>query len=272
VGEPLISVIVPTWNRAALLGRAVKSVLAQTYENFELLVVDDGSDDGTADLLAPWERAGRLTKLRNPVRRGVSAARNVGLAAAQGELVAFLDSDDEWLPEKLSAQAAFMTDRPQLLISQCQERWMRGDRRVNPGRRHHKIGGDIFLPSLRRCLVSPSAVVLRPELIKLIGGFDESLPAAEDYDLWLRVTARWEVGLLDRELLIRHGGRPDQLSSAPGLDRWRIRALKKILRCPLSPERRAAAERELARRRTIYEAGRRKRAAEKGGACGEDGL
>jgi glycosyltransferase involved in cell wall biosynthesis len=261
VGAPLISAIVPTWNRRTSLARAVSSVLSQSFDDFELVVVDDGSDDGTAEILASSARRGRLRVVSHAGRLGVSAARNSGIAVSSGRLVAFLDSDDEWLPGKLAAQAAFMLERPRLMISQCQEIWIRDGRRVNPGFRHLKKAGDIFLDSLRLCLVSPSSTIMRRELLEETGGFDESLPAAEDYDLWLRVSARWEVGLLDRPLTVRHGGRSDQLSSAPGLDRWRIRALRKILRVPLEPERRAAATLELTRRRAIYEAGRRKRAA-----------
>ena len=256
--RPLVSAVIPTFNRAWALGRAVDSVLAQAYEPLELIVVDDGSTDGTPELLAPLAAQGRLVLIRQP-NRGVSAARNAGLGAARGSLLAFLDSDDEWLPGKIEAQADFLGRYPDQVLVQTQERWFRGGRRVNPGRRHRKPAGDIFIPSLGLCLISPSAVMLRRSLLDEVGLFDENLPAAEDYDLWLRVLARHPAGLIDRELVIRHGGRPDQLSARPALDRWRILALEKILRADLSPERRRAAEAELARRRAIYQAGRQKR-------------
>jgi len=256
--KPLVSAIIPTFNRAWALGRAIDSVLAQAYRPLELIVVDDGSTDETPRLLAPLAAQGLIRAIRQP-NRGVSAARNAGLAAARGSLVAFLDSDDEWLPGKIEAQVEFLEGRPEEVLVQTQERWIRGGRRVNPGRRHRKLAGDIFIPSLKLCLISPSAVMLRRRLFEETGGFDEDLPAAEDYDLWLRVLTRHPAGLIDRELVIRHGGRPDQLSAQPALDRWRILALEKILGADLSPEQREAAETELARRRVIYQTGRQKR-------------
>jgi glycosyltransferase involved in cell wall biosynthesis len=258
LNSPLVSAVIPTFNRAWSLGRAVDSVLAQTYRPLDLIVVDDGSTDETPRLLAPLAARGRLTLIRQP-NRGVSAARNAGLAAARGSLLAFLDSDDEWLPDKIKTQVEFLNQHPDQVLVQTQERWFRGGRRVNPGRKHRKLSGDIFLPSLKLCLISPSAVMLRRSLFEEVGLFDEGLAAAEDYDLWLRVLARHPAGLIDRELVIRHGGRPDQLSAQPALDRWRIMALEKILRTDLSPEQRQAAAAELARREGIYQTGLRKR-------------
>jgi glycosyltransferase involved in cell wall biosynthesis len=257
--HPLISVIIPTWNRAWSIRRAVDSVLAQEGADFELRVIDDGSDDGTAEILSSYRDSGQIIYHYSAESRGVSAARNIGIRAAKGNLIAFLDSDDEWLPGKLKFQAEYMDHNPHYLIAQCQERWIRGGRRVNPGLKHKKKEGDIFIESLSLCLISPSAVIIRKELFDLVGLFDEQLKAAEDYDLWLRILAYHQVGLLDRELVIRHGGRPDQLSSAPGLDRYRIVALQKILKEPLSPERREAAEKELIRRKSIFDKGRLKR-------------
>ena len=258
LNAPLVSAVIPTYNRAWALGRAVDSVLAQTYKPLELIVVDDGSTDETPELLAALAARGRLTVLCQP-NLGVSAARNAGIRKARGGLLAFLDSDDEWLPEKISFQVDFLNRRPDQVLVQTQERWIRGGRRVNPGLKHRKPAGDIFIPSLSRCLISPSAVMMRRNIFGEIGLFDETLPAAEDYDLWLRLLVRYPAGLIDQELVIRHGGRPDQLSARPALDQWRILALEKILKLNLSPERREAAEAELARRRAIYQAGRRKR-------------
>jgi glycosyltransferase involved in cell wall biosynthesis len=285
----MISVVIPTWNRAWSIRRAVDSVLIQQGVDFELIVVDDGSDDGTKELLAELlearladsreaksretesreadsreaksREAEKIVYLRNDERRGVSAARNLGIGVARGDLIALLDSDDEWLPGKLSAQAKYMAERPDLMFSQCQERWVRDGRRVNPGLRHRKKEGDIFLESLALCLISPSAVIVRKRLFDEVGLFDEELAAAEDYDLWLRALLKYPVGLLDRELIIRHGGRPDQLSAAPGLDRYRALSLKKLLASPeaLGPERERAVRAELARREEIFTRGRSKR-------------
>ncbi len=259
-GRPLVSAVIPTYNRAGTIPRAVASVLDQRYAPLELIVVDDGSEDETSALLAPLAAAGRLKLLRQP-NRGVSAARNAGLRVAGGSLIAFLDSDDEWRPGKIETQVEYFLAHPEAVLVQTQERWIRRGRRVNPGRRHLKKAGDIFLESLELCLISPSAVMLRRSLLDEVGLFDEDLAAAEDYDLWLRVLARHPAGLIDRELVVRHGGHPDQLSARHSLDRYRILALEKILREPLSPERRRAAETELARRRGIYLAGRARREA-----------
>ena len=255
---PRVSVIIPTYNRAAAVKEAVASVLAQTCRDFELLVVDDGSTDGTPAALARFGEEIRV--LRSHRRRGVSAARNAGIAAAQGEWLAFLDSDDLWLPEKLERQMAFTEAHPQLLISQTEETWVRRGLKVNRPRSHRKEGGRIFLRSLERCLVSPSAVVLHRRLLEDHGGFDEELPAAEDYDLWLRLSWRHDVGLLPEPLIIKRGGHADQLSRQWGLDRWRIRALQKILAEPELPEPyRHAARRMLEKKCAIYAQGCEKR-------------
>jgi glycosyltransferase involved in cell wall biosynthesis len=254
---PKISVVIPTYNRAWALGRAVDSVLAQDFTDFELIVVDDGSEDETRALLEGY--GSRLTWIAQS-NQGVSAARNRGAAQAAGDLLAFLDSDDYWYPRKLGAQAAFFDAHPRARICQTQEVWIRNGRRVNPGRRHQKPDGDIFIPSLSLCLVSPSAVMLRKSLLDEMGGFDEALPACEDYDLWLRVSARCPVHLIDRPLVVKTGGHSDQLSARPGLDRYRIRAIDRILRTePLSDERRRAARAVLKEKCRIYAAGCRKR-------------
>jgi len=255
---PRISVIIPTFNRAALVKEAVASVLAQTYRDFELLVVDDGSTDGTREALAAF--GGEIRVLSRPSRGGVSAARNAGIAAAQGKWLAFLDSDDLWLPEKLARQLAFMEANPQYLLCQTEEIWVRRGVKVNPPRTHKKEGGRIFIRSLERCLVSPSAVVVHRRLLADHGGFDEELPAAEDYDLWLRLSWRYDVGLLPEPLIIKRGGHADQLSRQWGLDRWRIRALRKFLEEPGVPEPyRQAARRTLERKCAIYAQGCEKR-------------
>lgn len=254
----LVSVIIPTFNRSVWVTEAVASVLAQTFRDFELLVVDDGSTDGTLDALAPFFK--QIKVLRRPERRGVSAARNLGITAARGEWLAFLDSDDLWLPDKLARQVAFAKAHPGLLICQTAEIWLRNGKRVNPPATHRKVGGDIFLPSLERCLVSPSAVMLHRRLLDEVGTFDEALPAAEDYDLWLRIAWRHPVGLVPEPLVIKRGGHADQLSRQWGLDRWRIQALLKLMQeHDLPPACRRAAAETLARKCTIYAQGCAKR-------------
>ncbi len=252
---PGISVIIPTYNRRAMLREALSSVAAQRGEDFdttfEVIVVDDGSTDGTWDELS----AGRndLRALRTE-RHGPAAARNRGIAVARGALIAFLDSDDLWMPEKLARQSLFMRNNPDCPISQTSETWMRDGRRVNPGRRHRKRSGDIFIDSLRTCLISPSAAILRRELLDEVGGFDEDMAACEDYDLWLRVLARHEAGLLDEPLTVRRAGHPGQLSATvPALDRFRILALAKLLTdASLGAARRVAVAETMAGKCLVY--------------------
>lgn len=258
--KPRVSVIIPTFNRAWALQRAVDSVLAQNYPDVELIVVDDGSTDKTPALLNAYGSSVRVIRREN---QGVSAARNTGIRAASGALIALLDSDDEWLPEKLSRQVAFMAENPELLICQTEEIWIRNGVRVNPKRKHRKRSGMIFEPSLALCLVSPSAVMMRRELFDRVGYFDESLPACEDYDLWLRVGSRFPVGLLDDALIVKHGGHDDQLSAEPGLDRYRIASIRKLLdEGELTPDQESASRKMLRRKCRIYATGCRKRGKE----------
>jgi glycosyltransferase involved in cell wall biosynthesis len=254
---PRVSVILPTYNRAWIIEEAVASVLSQTFPDFELIVVDDGSTDDTR---ARLERYGRRIRYLYQGNQGVSAARNIGVQHATGELIALLDSDDLWESGKLTRQVAFFEARPEARICQTDEIWIRRGRRVNPKQRHRKPSGWIFEPSLALCLVSPSAVMMRRELIEKMGGFDELLPACEDYDLWLRISLRCPIHLLDEPLVIKRGGHADQLSAAPGLDRYRIQSLIKILtRETLTPSQTKAAAAMLRQKCRIYAAGCRKR-------------
>ena len=254
-----VSVVIPTFNRAQEVRRAIFSVLSQTHNHYEIIVVDDGSTDGTGSHLAPL--AGVIKYRAHATNRGVSAARNTGIKAARYPLISFLDSDDHWLPQKLAIQIRFHEENPDALASQTEELWMRRGRRVNPGRRHRKPSGEIFVPSLRLCLVSPSAVMIRRQLLDEVGLFDESLPACEDYDLWLRIACRHAIHLIERPLVVKEGGRPDQLSATHrGMDRFRIRAMLKILKSGrLSEEQAEATLRELAYKCRIYGKGCLKR-------------
>jgi glycosyltransferase involved in cell wall biosynthesis len=254
---PWVSVIIPTYNRAWCLREAVESVRGQEFRGFELIVVDDGSTDETPRLLREFGDALRVLRQAN---RGVSAARNAGIAAARAELIAFLDSDDIWLPGKLSRQVEFFSRHPEALICQTEELWVRNGRRVNPGKRHRKRGGMIFESSLELCLVSPSAVMLRRGLLDAVGRFDERLPACEDYDLWLRISCRFPVDLIEAALIVKRGGHADQLSRAPGLDRYRIESIAKLISGGLlTAAQRRAAVAVLKRKCRVYAGGCRKR-------------
>jgi len=254
---PVISVVIPTYNRGWILKEAIDSVLAQEFRDFELIVVDDGSTDNTREILEAY--GDRLGVIRQ-ANAGVSAARNRGIGACRGRFIAFLDSDDLWLPQKLSRQVEFFDANPGAVICQTEEIWIRNGVRVNPKARHKKDSGMIFGRSVALCLVSPSAVMMRRELFDAVGVFDEALPACEDYDLWLRIGCRYPVYLIQTPLIVKRGGHRDQLSRAPGLDRFRIQALLNLLRSGcLSEEQHRAAVDALVQKCQIFGNGCRKR-------------
>lgn len=240
-----------------MVREAVESVLRQTYDAYELIVVDDGSEDATAGGLGAY---GPAVKVISQPHRGVSAARNLGVSWARGELLAFLDSDDLWHPRKLEYQTAFMAQSPAIEICQSGEIWFRNGVRVNPKKKHAKPSGDIFRPSLDLCLVSPSTVMMRRRIFDRVGGFDETLEVCEDYDLWLRIAKDTPVFLLDRALTTKRGGHEDQLSrSTWGLDRFRVVTLLKVLESGLGPRRTAWTLEALSKKVTILAHGARKR-------------
>lgn len=273
-----VSVIIPTYNRASVLPRAIDSVLAQKDVEFEVIIVDDGSTDDTSQILGPrttihGPRKNVLVARETwPVvrvflqeNRGPAAARNLGIQQAQGEWITFLDSDDEWKPGKLKAQLAFFEKNQDYLICQTEEIWIRNGKRVNPMKKHKKYGGWIFEKCLPLCVVSPSAVMMHRKLFDDIGLFDESLPACEDYDLWLRIASRYPIGLIEKPYIMKYGGHEDQRSREfPAMDQFRIRSLAKILsKNILTPEQAAAAHKTLEEKAKIYIAGALKRGKEK---------
>ena len=252
------SVVIPVYNRRELIERAIGSVLLQTVAPREIIVVDDGSEDGTSDFVrSQFPRVKVLTQQRS----GVSAARNFGVVESQGEWIAFLDSDDEWLPAKIQMQEQWLQNNPEIRVCHCDETWIRKGVRINPKNRHKKHGGWIFHHCLPLCVISPSAVVIHRDVFKEVGTFDETLPVCEDYDLWLRMTHRFEVGYIDQPLLKKYGGHDDQLSKAyVAMDRFRIRSLVKILEnFTLTSEDRRQTLETLVEKLDIYINGARKR-------------
>lgn len=251
--KPMVSVIIPTHNRAAFLKKAIDSVLGQSCRDYELVVVDDGSSDGTAELLASY--GDRIISVRQE-NRGPSAARNLGIARARGEFIAFLDSDDWWHPDKLALQLCAMEEEPGFLISHTQEVWYTTGRLLPQKKKHRKYHGDIFDRCLPICSVSLSTVMARRELFERVGLFDESLPCCEDYDLWLRVSVTHPFLLIDEALTFKDGGRRDQLSYLyrMGMDRYRIYALNKVLgeADMLNEYQRGLAIKELKKKCRIY--------------------
>ena len=246
--------IIPTHNRADVLGRAIASVLGQTLADFELFVVDDGSTDATPRVLAEFDDP-RLTGMHQE-NKGVSSARNRGIAASGGRLIALLDSDDHWMPDKLEKQVRFMAESG-FAICQTDEIWIRNGVRVNPRFKHAKPAGWFLDRSLDLCLISPSCVMFTRSLWDELGPFDESLPACEDYSLWLRVGARHPVGLLPEPLVVKSGGHADQLSRRIiGLDLYRVYAMIDLLRnMALDDEQRTLVEAALRERVRLYAQG-----------------
>jgi glycosyltransferase involved in cell wall biosynthesis len=154
-----ISVIIPTWNRAERLVNALQSVFSQSRPPAEVIVVDDGSTDNTREIVRRQFPDARYLFQQN---KGVSSARNTGIAAANGNWIALLDSDDHWEPDKLKQQKICHSD----------EIWIRNGRRVNPMKKHAKQGGHIFRQCLPLCVISPSAVLIHRDLFNEVGLFD----------------------------------------------------------------------------------------------------
>ncbi len=222
-----ISVIIPVFNREKKISRAINSVLDQTYKPLEIIVVDDGSIDKTANILRSY--SGKI-KVIHQKNSGVSAARNNGIKNSSGEWISLLDSDDEWLPNKLQLEVDYINKNPNIKILQTEEIWIRNGKQINPKKYHKKKAGDIFKKSLELCLVSPSAVIFKRSLFDEIGDFDEKLPVCEDYDYWLRTSLKYPVGLVNEFGIKKYGGHSDQLSQKYwGMDRFRIQSLEKLL-------------------------------------------
>lgn len=252
-----VSVVIPVFNRESTIERAIDSVFSQTFSPCEIIVVDDGSTDSTATRVKQYAEVSCLQQ----TNQGVSAARNTGIKAAQGDWIALLDSDDEWLPEKLGEQMQALqqpqVDQVEALICHCNEIWIRNGKRVNQMKKHAKAGGEIYTNCLPLCVISPSAAIIHRQVFETVGLFDTGLPACEDYDMWLRICSRMPVLYVDKPLLKKYGGHSDQLSHKyPAMDRFRIRAMEKIIRSgSLSPEQLQATRDQLQTKFRIFKQG-----------------
>ncbi len=224
-----ISVVIPTYNRCELLKRAISSVLNQTIRFKKIIVVDNGSTDNTYEMISSLFP--EITYIYEK-RRGVSIARNLGIKNCNSQWIAFLDSDDVWEPQKLEKQLFFTNNiNKKYRLIHTNEIWYKNDKFQNQSKKHQKSGGDIFQKSLELCCISPSSAFIKKEIFDDYGFFDESLEVCEDYDLWIRITAKEEVGYLDNPLVIKNGGHNDQLSKKYwGMDRFRIKSLEKNLK------------------------------------------
>ncbi|MDQ7091579.1 MAG: glycosyltransferase family A protein [Methylococcales bacterium] len=252
-----ISVIIPTFNRASVLQRALNSIYAQTYPADEVIVVDDGSTDDTEQMIATYFPQVIYSYQTN---QGVSAARNTGINQAKGNWLAFLDSDDEWLPTKLFQQVNSLKNTD-YHVCHTEEIWIRNGVRVNQMKKHKKIGGWIFKECLPLCAMSPSSIMIHRHVFNEVGLFDLSFPACEDYDLWLKITEKYPVLLIESPQIKKYGGHDDQLSQQYwGMDRFRIQALENCInRGKLSLEDRGYAIEMLLKKATIFQKGTLKR-------------
>ncbi len=252
----MISVIIPTYNRQLLLEKALLSVLNQTLQCDEIIIVDDGSEDETRNLVASFQR-----NSGNPIRyiyqdnKGAAAARNTGIRNAAGEWLCFLDSDDRFAENKIEVQYPAMRKNPDYLISHTREIWYRRGRLLNQKKKHAPPHGKIFKKCLEMCVIGMSTVMVHKKIFTEYGLFDESLPCCEDYDFWLRVSMHEPFLRVDHPLTIKDGGREDQLSVIHriGMDKYRIRAICKLLESQaLSALQHKEALEELQRKCSIY--------------------
>jgi glycosyltransferase involved in cell wall biosynthesis len=264
------SAIIPVYNRKELIRDALESVLSQTFLPHDIIVADDGSDDGTPDLVREYlsEKAGSLSwKLLEGPHCGLAGAvRNRAVAASEGNWVAFLDSDDLWMPEKLALQRDYLESHPDIRLVHTRETWLRGEKIISQKKQRHKREGDVFEDALVKCMIGPSTVALKRELWEESGGFREDLEIAEDYELWLRITAGEPVGYLDRPLITKRAGAWEQLSLKYGqIEKFRLRGLGDLVERGwfrgrgIPPEREALAVGEFARKCHIYALGCEKR-------------
>lgn len=253
-----VSVIIPTYNRSKYLINCLDSVFSQSFKDFEIIVVDDGSTDNTLSILDKYAHKINYIKQKN---LGVSSARNCGIKNSKGIWLAFLDSDDLWHKDKLRYQIDYLDKNEGALICHTDEKWYKNGLYINQMDKHKKSGGRLFVKSLQMCMISPSSVMIKKDLFDKIGLFDESLPACEDYDLWLRITSQYDIGFIDKSLVIKNGGHCDQLSKKYwGMDRFRIKAIEKILNMnSLCEEYESLARLMIVKKAKIYMQGLKKR-------------
>ncbi len=252
-----ISVVIPTYNRRKTIGRSIDSVLNQTLFPSEIIVVDDGSTDGTSDYIQSNFPSIRLLQQTN---KGVSSARNMGIRSSNSDWVALLDSDDEWFPQKLEKQVMTLSQSPDIKFCHTEEIWIRNGVRVNQMKKHQKYGGHIFFKCLDMCRISPSSVLFHQSILDDVGYFDKDLKVCEDYDLWLRITAKFPVLYIDESLIKKYGGHEDQLSRVKdGIESHRIKVLEKLIMKKFTSVQRNAMLKTLIEKLTIFSIGAQKR-------------
>jgi len=255
---PLFSVVIPSYNRKNFLKKSIDSVLNQSIRDFELVVVDDGSTDSSILLVAEYTGKG-LTYIRTS-NLGVSHARNTGIQSSRGSYIAFLDSDDCWESSKLEHVLESINNFPEIDLFHTEETWVRNGKELKQKDKYKRYSGSIYQQCLPICCIGMSTLVVKKSLFTKIGMFDEKMSVCEDYDFFLRATLKNNVKLIALSLTIKDGGREDQLSNRPGLDKYRIYALEKMLNSRyLSGENLELTVSELEKKCTIYAKGLAKR-------------
>ena len=252
-----ISVIIPTHNRILFLKRSIDSVLAQILQPYEIIIVDDGSSDGTSAMI---KKNYPNLKLIYQENKGVSAARNIGVKASSGDWVCFLDSDDEWKKNKLSEQHMALEKNATYSFCHSNEEWIKNGKKINQKKKHKKYGGNIFKQCLDMCRISPSSVMINKNVFKDTGLFNENLIICEDYELWLRICSHYKVLFIDEPLIIKYGGHEDQLSSSyEPIEYYRIKALEYLLLTKMTDNNKKEAVKMLLFKLNIYLNGLKKR-------------
>lgn len=251
----MISIILPTFNRRQFLKQAIESVVKQTIKEWELLVVDDGSDDNSWNIIREFQDQ-RIYYLyqRN---QGVSSARNTGIKLSHFPWICLLDSDDYWHPTKLQKQLEVLERHPQYRMIYTDEIWIRKGQRVNPRKTHRKYCGWIYHRCLPLCIISPSSALIDRKIFDKIGLFDVNFPVCEDYEMWLRISSQYPIFFLEKPLIVKLGGHADQLSKSMwGLDRYRVKALiKNYLHGHLTPQQKVWTTREIVDKARILTSG-----------------
>ena len=246
-----ISVVIPTLNRINTLQRALDSVINQTYKPSEIIVVDNGSSDGTLKFLR--EQYPKITILTEK-KIGVSSARNKGIKKSINQWIALLDSDDAWHPRKLEIQTSMLDSAlKEYNLIHTDEVWFRNNKHINQMKKHKKQGGYIFERCLSLCCISPSSVLFKKNILDKVGLFDESLPVCEDYDMWLKICSSEEVLFAQDKLTYKYGGHKDQLSKSYwGMDRFRIKSIENIIKnFDLTYKQKKQAKKELIKKLKI---------------------
>ena len=245
-----ISVVIPSYNRKDFLKRSIDSAINQTKKPLEIIVVDDGSTDGTETMIKSDYDFVKFIKQKN---KGVSAARNIGIKVSIGEWICFLDSDDEWKKDKLEKQINAMKSNPSYKFFHSNEIWIKNGLRINQKKKHKKYGGDIFDKCLDMCRISPSSVMINKTVFDEVGNFNEDLVVCEDYELWLRICDKYRVFFIDEPLIIKYGGHQGQLSySIESIENHRIKALEHLILGNLNRKNKRHAIQMLLSKLNIY--------------------